>query len=84
MYHDAKTLDFDKKCFISSDYNKSTKNIHDARVKEKQLANISDISNLVRNFDLSTKLAILATKTELKANQSKIVKLQIFLRQKSI
>ena len=36
----------------------------------------SDISNLVNNSDLNTKLATLATKAELEAEQDTIVKLQ--------
>ena len=38
----------------------------------------SNISNLVKNSDLNTKLATLATKTELKSHQEKIVTLQAF------
>ena len=37
-----------------------------------------DISNLVKNSGLSTKLATLATKAEIKAEQDKIVKLKTF------
>ena len=52
--------------------------MHDANIKEKKLVNQSDISNLLtKNYDLNTKLATLAIKTELKAEQYKIVKLQL-------
>ena len=44
--------------------------------KTKKLVDKSDISDLVKNFDLRTKLATLATKAELKADQDKILKLQ--------
>ena len=46
--------------------------------KTKGLVDKSDISNLVKYFVLNTKLAILASKAELKAEQDKIVKLQVF------
>ena len=36
------------------------------------------MSNLVKSFDLNTKLSSLVTKLELKAVQDKIVKLQAF------
>ena len=40
--------------------------------------NKSNISNLVKNSDLSTRLGTLAAKAELKAEKDKIVKLQTF------
>ena len=49
----------------------------DSRIKKK-LVHKSDISNLVENSDLNTKLRIRATKAELKAEQYKIVKLEAF------
>ena len=66
---DAKISKFEGKYFTSSDYNKFASDILDAKIKQKELANNSDISNLVKNSDL------LATKAELKAKQDKIVKL---------
>ena len=66
------------KYFTTSDYNKFTSDILDAKIKQKELINKSHISNLVRNSDFNTKLATLATKTELKAEQYKIVKLESF------
>ena len=55
-----------------------TINLLDAKTKEKELVDKSDISNLIRNSDLNKKLSTLGTKTELKAEQDKIVKLQAF------
>ena len=46
--------------------------------KIKGLVDKSDISNLVKYFVLNTKLATLASKAELKEEQDKIVKLQVF------
>ena len=45
-----------------------------ANIKQKELLHKSNISNLVKNSDLNTKLATLATRAELKAEQDKIVK----------
>ena len=67
--YDVKISKFEGKYFTSSDYNKFASDILDAKIKQKELANKSDISNLVKNSDL------LATKAELKAKQDKIVKL---------
>ena len=51
----------------TSDYNKVTKEIIDARIKQKELISKSDNSNLVKDFALNTRLGTLATKPELKA-----------------
>ena len=48
------------------------------RQKQKAFVNKSDFSNLIKNSVLNTKLATLATKAELKAEQDKTVKLQGF------
>ena len=61
---------------INSAYNKFTSEILDVMIKQKKLVNKSDISDLVKNSDLNTKLAILAVEAELKAEQDKIVKLK--------
>ena len=48
------------------------------KIKEKGLFDKSSMSNLVNYSDLNTKLATLATKAELKAEEEKIVELQQF------
>ena len=48
------------------------------RQRQKAFVNKSDFSNLIKNSVLNTKLATLATKAELKAEQDKTVKLQGF------
>ena len=53
-------------------------NVLDARIKQKQLVYKFDISNLIKNFDLNTKLKTIATKADLKAEQNKTAKV-IFL-----
>ena len=63
---------------IIINFTKVTKAILYAKKKEKGLLNKSDIYSPVKNSDLNTKLATLATKTKLKAEQDKIVKLQAF------
>ena len=50
----------------------------DAKIKQKELANKSDVPNLIKNSDLNTKLTTLATKVELKAEQYKIINLEAF------
>ena len=69
--YDAKISNIKGKCFTTSDYNKFTSDVPDAKIKQKEWVNKSDISNLVKNSDLNTKLATLATKVEL-IKQSKI------------
>ena len=48
------------------------------RQRQKAFVNKSDFSNLIKNPVLNSKLATLATKAELKAEQDKTVKLQGF------
>ena len=72
----AKISDIEGKYFIDFDYNKFTNGIIDAKIKQKELVNKSNISNFSKNSDLNTKLKALATKAELKAKEYKIVKLQ--------
>ena len=52
--------------------------ILNAKIKEKELVDKSDISNLVKIFDLNTKIVAIALKAELKADKDKTVKLQAF------
>ena len=54
-----------KKYFTTSDNNKFTSDILDAKMKEKELDDKSNISNLAKNSDLNTNLKTLATKAEL-------------------
>ena len=72
--YDPKILKIEGKYINTSDSNKFTSNILDAKVKQKELDNKSDISNLIKNSDLNT----LAAKTELKAEKHEIVKIQAF------
>ena len=58
--------------------NEFTSDILDVKIKQKELIDKSSISNLVKNSNLNTKLATLAIKAELKAEQDKIVKLEAF------
>ena len=50
----------------------------DARIKDKGLFDKSDVSKLVKSFDLSRKLATLIAKGELELEQDKTAKLQAF------
>ena len=47
-------------------------------IKQKGLVNKSDIAGFIDNSDLNKKVATLATKTELKAEQDKLTNLQAF------
>ena len=76
--YDAKISNIVGKYITTSNDNEFTSDILDVKIKQKELVNKSNISNLVKNSDLNTKLAKLATKAELKAKQDKIVKLQAF------
>ena len=76
--YDTKIFLIEGKYFTSSDYNKFTSNIFNAKIKQKKLVKKSHISNLIKFFDFNTKLASWSAKAELKAEQEKIVKLETF------
>ena len=78
LIRNAEISNIAKKCFTTSDCNKFTSEILDTKTKEKGLVNKSNFSNLVKNSDLNTNFAVLATQAELKAEQDKTVKLQAF------
>ena len=71
-----KILDIESKYFTSVDYNKINSQTIDAKIKQKKLIDKSAIARFINNVDLDKKVATLATKTELKAEQDKIAKLQ--------
>ena len=60
--YEAKILEIERKYFTTSECKKFMSDILDAKIKQKELVNKSDISNLVKNSDLKTKLKSLATK----------------------
>ena len=74
--YDAKILEIEVEHITTSNYNKFTSDTLDGKIKQKELVN-KCISDLVKHSGLNTKLATLATKTELKAEQDKILKLQM-------
>ena len=76
--YDVKISEIEGKCFTTSDYNKFKSNMVDAKINQKELVNNYDTSNIVKDSDINTKLVTLATKSELKSDQEKIVKLQTF------
>ena len=53
--------------FTTSDYNKFTCDMLGEQTEKKGLVNKFNLCNLVRNYQLNTKFATLATKAELKA-----------------
>ena len=64
------------KCFTDFDYNKFTGGILNAKIKEKGLGDISDISGFMNNSELGKKTVTLATNARVKVEQGKIVKHQ--------
>ena len=54
-----------EKKYCITDYNKFMSEILDATIKQKGLVDIFNIYNLVKNSDLNTKLATLATKANI-------------------
>ena len=79
--YDAQISDTKSKYFTTSDYNKFTTDITDNKIKEKELVKRSDVSGFINNSDLDKKiarLAAIAAKAELKAEQDKIVKRYTF------
>ena len=74
--YDGKISDNEGRNFTVSGYNKFTSDILDAKIKQKELVNKSDISVLVKNSDLDTKLGTLARKANIKAGKDKTEKLQ--------
>ena len=71
-------LEIEGKYFTTFDCNKFTSETLNAKIKQKALVSKSDVYNLLKNSDLSTKIVTLAAKSELKAEQDKFVKLEEF------
>ena len=68
----------EKKYFTSSDYNKFTSNILDAKITQKKLVNESGLDEKIKALATKEEIKTLATKAELKVEQDKIVKLQTY------
>ena len=64
--------------YYSADYNNFSKDIVANKIKSKGLVNKSDIVGMINNADLDKKVATLATKAELKAEQDRITKSKAF------
>ena len=75
--YDVKILDIKTKFLTTSDYNKFTSEILNAKIK-KELVDKSDISEFINDFDLDKKRATLPTRAELNGKQDKIMELQEF------
>ena len=63
--------------FTIFDHKKFTNETLDAKIKQKELVNISEISYLIEKYDLNTKSQTLSAKVELEVEQDKIVKVKI-------
>ena len=75
--YDAKIKDIKKKCFTIFDHKKFTIETLDAKIKQKELVNKSEISSLIENSYLNTEFATLSTKVELKGDEDKIMKVKV-------
>ena len=71
-------LKYQGKCITNYDYNKFASDIHNAKIKQEELVNTANISNLVKHFWLKHKTYNIGNKAELKSEQDKIPKLQVF------
>ena len=71
-------MDIENKFITTAVYNKFTKGIVANNIKSEKLVGKSTIAKLINNADLDKTVAILATKTELKVVQDKIIKSQAF------
>ena len=76
VYH-AEILDIKSKYFNAAGYSKFTNEKPDLKIKQKGLVTKYDIAGFINDADYK-KVATLATKSELKADQDKIIKLQAF------
>ena len=63
----TKILEIDGKHITTFDFNKFTSDILDAKMKQKELVNKSNISNLIKNSDTNTNLATSANKSRIKS-----------------
>ena len=76
--YNAKILDIEAKSFPSSDYNQFKGEIRDANIKEKGLVGKFDISWFKNKSDLDKKIATLAIKVKLEAEEDKTTRLKAF------
>ena len=72
----CKISDIKSKYITTADFNKFTKDVVGNKIKGEGLVNKCDITGFINNADLDKYVAKLATKSELKAEQEKILKLQ--------
>ena len=63
--------------YTTSDYNKFTCDIFDAKINKNKKVKKYNVFHLIKNSDLNTKLAALATKAVLKFKQGKLLKLKM-------
>ena len=70
--------DINDKNFTTSDYNKFTNNILDAKITTKKVVNESGLNEKIKILATKEEIKRLVTKAELRAEQAKIVKLQTY------
>ena len=69
--YDPKISDIESKYFTTADYNKFTSQTLDEKIKQKEFIDTSAIAGFINNTHLDKKVATLATKSGLKADQDK-------------
>ena len=74
----CKNKTFKGKYFTTSNYDKFTNVILDAKTENERLVNKSDIFEFINGSDLDDKIVTLGTKADLKAEQERIAKIQAF------
>ena len=77
-YYDAEIKDIKDKYFTTSDYNKFTNNILDAKITAKKLVNESGLNVKIKTLATKEEMKKLATKAKLKAERDEIIKLQTY------
>ena len=74
----CKNKTFEGKYFTTSNYDKFTNVILDAKTENERLVNKCDIFEFINGSDLDDKIVTLGTKADLKAEQERIAKIQAF------
>ena len=65
--HNSKISDIEIKYFTTSDYNKSTSEILETKIKEKRLVDNPSISNLVKKYYFKLKTLNISNKSRIKS-----------------
>ena len=67
-----------KKIYITSDYDKFTRNTIDTKITQKRLISEYDLNEKIKTLATKEEIKTLVIKEELKSEENKIVKLQTY------